>query len=179
MKFTIADGTKQAKIFVDQNEFPGVKRVARKVLGDLKLVTGRDYVLEEGMPDNRETCDCIIAGVIGNNTMIDMLAKEKRLDLSDVSGKYETYSFGIIERNESEEHQTLVIAGSDKRGAIYGLFHLSELLGVSPWVYFADVIPATQDSVILTEDVNMVSKEPSVKYRFMEKAIKEKLIWIM
>lgn len=165
MKFTIADGTKQAKIFVDQNEFPGVKRVAGKVLGDLKLVTGRDYVLEEGMPDHRETCDCIIAGVIGNNTMIDMLAKEKRLDLSDVSGKYETYSFGIIEKNESEEHQTLVIAGSDKRGAIYGLFHLSELLGVSPWVYFADVIPATQDSVILTEDVNMVSKEPSVKYR--------------
>ena len=84
MKFTIADGKKQAKIFVGQNEFPGVKRVARKVLGDLKLVTGRDYVLEEGMPDNRELCDCIIAGVIGSNTMLDTLVKEKRLDLSDV-----------------------------------------------------------------------------------------------
>ncbi len=58
-----------------------------------------------------------------------------------------------------------MIAGSDKRGTIYGLFHLSELLGVSPWVYFADVLPVKRDTVILTQAVNTVSKEPSVKYR--------------
>lgn len=112
-----------------------------------------------------KVCDCIIAGTIGHNTTLDTLAEEGRLNLSRVRGKREVYHFGIIERKETEAHRTLVIAGSDKRGTIYGLFHLSELLGVSPWVYFADVLPVKRDTVILTQAVNTVSKEPSVKYR--------------
>ncbi|MBO5031039.1 MAG: glycosyl hydrolase 115 family protein [Lachnospiraceae bacterium] len=165
MKITIADGAKQAQIFIDAKEFSGVRRVAKKVLEDLKLVTDRSYELTEGIPCAEEPCDCIIAGTVGKSLVIDMLAQEKRLDLSKVSGRREVYRFGIIKKDDNEKHNTLVIAGSDKRGTIYGLFHLSELLGVSPWVYFADVMPAKQDTVILTEKVNMVSKEPSVKYR--------------
>lgn len=162
---TIADGARQAKIFAGAEEFSGVKKIARKVLNDLWLVTDRKYELAEGTPGEQEVCDCIIAGTIGHNTTLDTLAEEGRLNLSRVRGKREVYHFGIIERKETEAHRTLVIAGSDKRGTIYGLFHLSELLGVSPWVYFADVLPVKRDTVILTQAVNTVSKEPSVKYR--------------
>ena len=63
------------------------------------------------------------------------------------------------------EKPALIIAGSDKRGTIYGLFHLSELMGVSPLVDWAGVLPAHKDVVKLTEKDNFVSKEPSVKYR--------------
>lgn len=164
-KVTIADGARQAKLFVSAEEFSGVKKIAQKVLNDLWLVTDREYELTEGAPQELEVCDCIIAGTIGHNTALDLLAKEGRLDLPQISGKREVYSFGIIEKRGAEAHHTLVIAGSDKRGTIYGLFHLSELLGVSPWIYFADVMPEKKYQVILTEDVNTVSKEPSVKYR--------------
>ncbi|MDE7323497.1 MAG: glycosyl hydrolase 115 family protein [Lachnospiraceae bacterium] len=162
---TIADGARQAKIFVSAEEYSGVKKIAQKVLNDLWIVTDRKYELTEGAPPEQEACDCIIAGTIGRSTVLDLMAKEGRLDLSQVRGKREVYSFGIIEKKGAEAHHTLVIAGSDKRGTIYGLFHLSELIGVSPWIYFADVMPDKKNQVILTEDVNTLSKEPSVKYR--------------
>ena len=59
----------------------------------------------------------------------------------------------------------MVIAGSDKRGAVYGMFHISERMGVSAWVYFADATPAKKAEIIFDESVAMVSKEPSVTYR--------------
>ena len=56
--------------------------------------------------------------------------------------------------------------GSDKRGTIYGIYHISELIGVSPWVYFGDVAPIRKSELIISEDkLNITSKEPSVKYR--------------
>lgn len=59
----------------------------------------------------------------------------------------------------------LVIAGSDKRGTIYGLFHLSECMGVSPLVDWSHVMPAKRPTVKLSAMDCLVSKEPSVKYR--------------
>ena len=59
----------------------------------------------------------------------------------------------------------LVIAGSDKRGTIYGMFHISEKIGVSPWVFWADAVPKRREEVVLTDGICMVSKEPSVRYR--------------
>ena len=61
--------------------------------------------------------------------------------------------------------QRLLIFGSDKRGTIYGMFHISELMGVSPWVTFADVVPERKDEVYMIEADTFYSKEPSVKYR--------------
>lgn len=165
MGLTIADGSGQAKLFLDAKEYSGVRKIARKVLGDLRLVTGRTFQMEDNAPRAQEPCDCIIAGTVGHSALIRVLEEQGRLELSGVRGRREVYYFGIVKKEETEAHHTLVIAGSDKRGTIYGLFHLSELLGVSPWVYFADVLPVKRDRVILTDEVNMVSKEPSVKYR--------------
>lgn len=53
-----------------------------------------------------------------------------------------------------------------KIGSIYGIYHISELIGVSPWVYFADVMLQRKSGIILSEEeLNTTSKEPSVKYR--------------
>ena len=59
----------------------------------------------------------------------------------------------------------MVIAGSDKRGTIYGLFHISELLNVSPLVDWCDIKPQKLIEKVLTKEHCIVSKEPSVKYR--------------
>lgn len=162
MKFVLAEGKRQACFCIEESALSGVRKIAQKVMKDAWLVTGRDYEMKTGVPAEQVQVDCIMTATIGYSAYLEELEAEKKIDLSNVKGKREVYSFQII---EEELRQTLVIAGSDKRGTIYGLFHLSELLGVSPWVYFADVKPARKESVILTEKVNMVSKEPSVKYR--------------
>jgi hypothetical protein len=58
----------------------------------------------------------------------------------------------------------LVIAGSDKRGTIYGIYDLSEQIGVSPWYWWADVMPERRDALYITAG-KYQQGEPSVKYR--------------
>ena len=56
--------------------------------------------------------------------------------------------------------------GTNKRGTIYGLLHISEMMGISPWVWWADVLPEKQSRVILPgSECNIISKESSIKYR--------------
>ena len=86
------------------------------------------------------------------------LIAEMQMDVSSIRGKRESFLFVVTE-------QRLLIFGSDKRGTIYGMFHISELMGVSPWVTFADVVPERKDEVYMTEADTFYSKEPSVKYR--------------
>lgn len=73
--------------------------------------------------------------------------------------------FCVSREKDSENPHLLVIAGSDKRGTIYGLFHLSEQMGVSPFVDWCGIKPCHRDKIIFAWDMECVSKEPSVEYR--------------
>ena len=174
MQFTILKEEKQAVMFVEKQAFSGVRKVAQKVCGDLELVTGKSYMLQEAAGCLAAESSVVFAGTLGTSPLLDRLEAEGILSSSKIRDKWECYQFQIISVTDSmrvriselaQVKELLVIAGSDKRGTIYGLFHLSELLGVSPWVYWADVMPKKQDSIVFTEEVNHVSKEPSVKYR--------------
>ena len=71
----------------------------------------------------------------------------------------------VVRRPLNGVDEALVIVGSDKRGTIYGLLHISEMMGISPWVWWADVLPEKQSRVILPgSECNIISKEPSIKY---------------
>lgn len=99
------------------------------------------------------------------------------IELDLIRGKRECYIFKVVKpdapdtdtdaSDDSRTHNktTLVIVGSDKRGTIYGMLHLSELMGVSPFTDWLDIKPGHMDELILTEADNLVSKEPSVRYR--------------
>lgn len=161
----IAGKEKQAKIYIEETAFSGVKKIVKKVADDLKLVTGREYEICCGEPSPAETADVIFVATMGKSLYLEKLQKEGRVAADSIQGKREVYDFRLVEAKKEEQHETLLIAGSDKRGTIYGLFHLSELLGVSAWVWFADVMPAHREEIELGAEVNMTSKEPSVKYR--------------
>ena len=60
--------------------------------------------------------------------------------------------------------EALVIAGSDKRGAIYGIYDLSQAIGVSPWYWWADVPVVRRDRVRVNYGEH-VHGPPAVKYR--------------
>ena len=137
------------EIVVGNDTLSGVRKIASKVAGDIKAVFG----YEPSVVSSTKCISPICVGIVG-----DKLIKELGADTADISGKREVYKIEIIDSK-------LVITGSDKRGAIYGLFKLSEMLGVSPFIDWLDVKPPKMKSFKIPSDYCMVSKEPSVKYR--------------
>lgn len=83
----------------------------------------------------------------------------------EIAGKREVYQIFLAENPFPGVKQALVICGSDKRGTIYGMFALSEYLGVTPLVYWGDSVPVRQERPVIREDICTISKEPSVYYR--------------
>ena len=147
-------------VFVyDKDEFSGVQKISKKVANDVKLVFGFEPVFLQDNGDRplKIEAPAVIFGTAGKSAFIDELEKNGSVDLTQVRGKNEVYGFYVFDN-------TIVVAGSDKRGTIYGLFHISELLGVSPLVDWADVLPAKKESVEF-EEGTFISKEPSVRFR--------------
>ena len=156
MSFTIADETTQATIVYDVADAPVVATVANCLAEDVALVTGKRLAVVGGLPTDN-TSNLIIAGTIGQSPLIDNLISKGKVDVSQVSGKWEVYSLQKVDKN-------LIIIGSTPRGTAYGLFELSRQMGVSPYVWWADVIPTKKKGLYVNGN-KMVSKEPSVKYR--------------
>ncbi|MCR5250138.1 MAG: glycosyl hydrolase 115 family protein [Lachnospiraceae bacterium] len=141
----------------ENNVKPGIARVADRVREDVKKVLG---VLPAKEESAGQGASALVFGIAGQSGALEELNTQGKIDLSAVAGKREVYGFFVL-----PSEQRIVIAGSDKRGTIYGLFHLSELLGVSPLSDWSAVPPAKREELTLTEADSFVSKEPSVEYR--------------
>ncbi len=147
-----------AAVYVDPSDFPGVARAADALCGDLARVTGSTPSRALG---GRAT---IIAGTVGKNAIVDRLIRERRIDVSGIAGKWESFLIQIVPHPEAGVDSALVIAGSDKRGTIYGIYDLSEQIGVSPWYFWADV-PVVHRDALYVRPGRYVEGEPAVKYR--------------
>ena len=140
---------------------PGVKKVAGKVAKDVEgTLSFCPEICETAVPAKQ----AVIAVTAGSGKLAETLCS-KISKLGQVEGKRESYAFIVAENPVEGIESALVIYGSDKLGTIYGLFHLSELLGVTAMVDWGDCQYVKQDSFILKEEDSFVSKEPSVKYR--------------
>ena len=135
IKFWLSTEVETAEFVLDENACEGLERVVDKVREDVKRVTGNYPNLVREMGNTFQ----VVAGILGQSSHLDLIEMENPEIFQTICGKRECYYFGVIKGEE--EKSKLVIAGSDKRGCIYGLFHISEFMGVSPWVTFGDVIP--------------------------------------
>ncbi|KAK1775538.1 hypothetical protein QBC45DRAFT_445140 [Copromyces sp. CBS 386.78] len=106
----------------------------------------------------------IIAGTIGHSEIIDSLIASKKLDVSATKGKWESFTSQVIKNPIQGCSSALVIAGSDPRGTIFGIYDVSEQIGVSPWYFWADV-PTRRNKNIYALNKKKVQGSPSVKYR--------------
>ncbi|KAH6623234.1 glycoside hydrolase family 115 protein [Chaetomium tenue] len=106
----------------------------------------------------------IIAGTIGHSTVIDKLISSKSIDVSGVKGKWESFTSQVVKNPVPGCKKALVIAGSDPRGTIFGIYDVSEQIGVSPWYFWADSPPKQSKNLYVT-DKKKVQGPPSVKYR--------------
>ncbi len=160
--FTLSEKGNVAPIIVSNNDFEGVRRVARYFQTDVKNVTDVEpAILFDRLP---EATEIIIAGTIGHSQLIDDLIAKGKINVDDVTGRWESSVSEVIDNPYPGIKKALVIAGSDKRGTIYGIFELSEQMGVSPWYFWADV-PAKKSQNVYVKKGRYVLGEPKVKYR--------------
>lgn len=176
--FTIFENNRLTQLCIENEAFEGVKRIGARVACDIGLVTGMDpEIVTSAAQCSSERI--VIFATLGKSPLLDALEASGRWSSRQIQGKREVYQMQVVSAPFSKAHggvmpsidgmtsvkEALVVAGSDKRGTIYGMFHLSELCGVSPLIYWGDVVPQKKDTVILPVGDGLVSKEPSVRYR--------------
>lgn len=156
-----------ARIVVDEAAWPGVVRAARDLQADVERV-GRARpeleVVADGSPGPKAAADLVLVGTLGRSPLIDRLVRERKLDVAGIRGKWESGVSEVVVDPLPGVARALVIAGSDKRGTIYGIYDLSEEIGVSPWYWWADV-PVTPRADVFVAPGRRVWGEPAVKYR--------------
>ena len=166
-RFCIAQEGRTASIIVDADDWKGVVRAARDLADDVRKVTGTASQVECAAVTQQQTqqqpqqqkqqANAILVGTIGKSRVIDQLVRQKKIDVRQVKGQWESYLIDVVDGN-------LVIAGSDKRGTIYGIYEISQRIGVSPWYWMADAPVKHQDEVYY-DGGRIVQPSPKVKYR--------------
>jgi hypothetical protein len=147
---------------VESEAFEGVKRIARKVAADFEKVCGTMPRITEELP---KSASAVIFATLGKSQLTDKLINAGKFDASLIRGKREVYQIKFIDSPFDGVSKALLVCGSDKRGTIYGMFALSEFIGVSPLHFWGDAEPARREKIEITENIETVSKEPSVRYR--------------
>ena len=140
---------KDVSISFDANEHSCVQRAVANLQQDFLRVTGKASNRSLSHPST------LIVGTVGVNKQIDQWVKKG--ELRDLKGKTEKYIIKTI-------GDQLVIAGSDKRGTVFGIYELSQQMGVSPWYYWADV-PVVKHDAIYIKKGEYTDGEPAVRYR--------------
>ena len=159
--FTLSAAGKSVPLWVSNTDYEGVIRAAKDLQTDINAVTGYQPQLLNGAATNKTM---VIIGTIGKSAIIDQLVKTKKLNVTGVAGKWETFVLQTVNKPMPGVDKALVIAGSDKRGTIYGIYDLSAQIGVSPWYWWADV-PVKKQSSLYVLPRRYTQGEPAVKYR--------------
>jgi hypothetical protein len=176
--FSIFSKESLAQLVVSSNDWPGVKRAFNDLQNDIGEVTSNLPLLSiDKIPKSK---GIIIAGTIGKSELIDKLIKDKKIDVKDITGKWESFLIEVVDKPFRGVGKALVIAGSDKRGTIFGIYEISRQVGVSPWYWWADV-PANHKDALYALPGRYVQGSPSVKYRgiFLNDEAPDLSNWIM
>lgn len=153
-------GGAPATVMFDQAD-AGVARAARDLAQDLGRVAGAGARLVRAVPQGEQAV--VIVGVLGQGGLVDRLAREGKLDGRGIAGRWEAYATQLVDAPLPGVARALVIAGADKRGAIFGAYDLSRRAGVSPWSWWADV-PAPRRTELWVTPGRRV-EAPEVRYR--------------
>lgn len=153
-------------ILVETAAHEGVRRIADTLSEDILLVTGKkpERITEGELSAGQEN-RVIFCATDGCSPLLAELESRGIFSAEEIRGKRECYKLGLVETPFAGAESALVICGSDKRGTIYGMFALSEYIGVTPLVWFGDAAPAKNSDPVIGTDIGTVSGEPSVRYR--------------
>ena len=154
-----------ATICTDNQDYPVVGIAAGLLADDVERVTATKPAMAHParLKDVKATY-AVIAGTIGKSNLIDELIAKGKIRVDEIRGKWESFLVTTVEKPAKHIGEALVIVGSDRRGTAFGLLSLSEAIGVSPWYWWADVVPQHQEQLMISRGT-FIQGEPSVKYR--------------
>jgi hypothetical protein len=160
--FALVQGEHAADVVIGTNDFKVVSIAAHDLAADVERVSGRKPVVRtstEGIAG-----PVVLIGTLGQAPAIDALVAAGRLDVAALSGAWETFLIATVADPLPGAKSGLVIVGSDRRGTAFGVYELSQAIGVSPWYWWADVAPAHRDALFVAAGTHRFGP-PSVKYR--------------
>ncbi len=161
--FSLITNGQPAPIFMDDGDFEGVVIAARNMREDLGRLGSREGRFSTSSVPGAGTERVILIGTVGRSDTIDALIADGKIDVSSIEGEWEAFLTVEVADPMDGVGSALVIAGSDQRGTIYGIYDLVERAGVSPWRWWADVpVPERPDLVVTPK---LRADMPTVKYR--------------
>ena len=159
--FTLISQSHPVTLLVADNDKKGVLIAANNLQKDFERVCGsKAALLNAPSPDTKRY---VIAGTL-ESSYIKQIVKAKKIDEKELKGKVEKYLMTVVDNPLPGVDEALVIAGSDMRGTIYGIYELSEQIGVSPWYDWMDV-PAVRHTNLAIQKGTYTAGEPAVRYR--------------
>ncbi|MBO7191996.1 MAG: glycosyl hydrolase 115 family protein [Bacteroidales bacterium] len=158
-RFTLVADGKPVPIIVAPTEDKAILRAADDLMKDFNRVTGSMPSLSESVKSAR----AIIIASVDSPLMKEMKVRGK-FDTADLEGCNEKYILSTVKEPLEGIGEALVIAGSDRRGVVYGIYEVSEQIGVSPWYDWADVPVARQENLSIARGT-YTAGEPAVRYR--------------
>jgi hypothetical protein len=162
-EFPVALEGRPAAIYLAPEDAVELEAATGAFASDIERVTGsRPAIISDlsqlgGRP-------VILIGIAGRTIALQKMQQGGRLSLHPIAGKWESSLTTVVDRPLAGVAQALVVAGSDRRGTAFALFALSRRMGVSPWIWWADV-PVTPHQNVSIAARNVISGEPSVRYR--------------
>ena len=156
----ISDGA-PARVIRDATADAALGYAASNFAQDLGRVGGTDAPLSTD--PHRGRGPAVIIGVVGHSALLDRMVRAGVIDLTGLAGQWEGYRQFIVHRPLPGIDRALVIAGADRRGAVFGTYDISEKIGVSPDYWFADVPVAHHGSVCIAG--TRAQDAPKVRYR--------------
>ena len=157
--FPLVQNKKIVNILLDSKDQKGINLAVENLREDCNRVFG----LKPHLMTDVSEGNCIIVGSL-NSVYVQQLIKKNKLDKKELLSKNEKYIITTVEQPFEGVEKALVIAGSDRRGTIYGIYELSKQLGVSPWYWGMDV-PVVKRTEAYVLPGLYTDGEPAVKYR--------------
>jgi hypothetical protein len=158
LNFEVVTFASNAILCVDPVEESVVSKALGMFRDDVGEITGQQLVIQKTLPANGNV---IVAGTLGKSKIINQIIKKYGLKTDSLSGRWEAFSIQMIPWKNGN---LLVVMGSDRRGTAYGILELSRLMGISPWIWWADVKPTRKTEISLGIPGHVYQK-PSVQYR--------------
>ena len=159
--FALVSNQQVAPILIDIKDDSLVIKSGHLFSEDIERVTGQKPIIHT---DLISSPNLVIIGTINQSSLIQQLVKEHKLNIDSLKDKWEGYQIQLIKNPFQGVESALVIVGSDRRGAAYGVLEVSKQMGVSPWYWWADVPIKTKKEIYINL-IYPLSDAPKVKYR--------------
>jgi len=161
-RFQLSVSGYSAPLCVGSGDYWGVKHALKNLRSDITKVTNTEPMLKIGkLPKSKEM---VVVGTIGRSGLIDKLMREHKINVNSIKGKWESFIIQVVNHPYPGVDRALVIVGSDMLGTVYGIYDVSEKIGVSPWYWWDNVTPQHHKSLYVKAGT-FEEGPPSVKYR--------------